>query len=61
MAELICPFYELANILVDGFYVCDPEKNIACKKTFCHINGGDCYLTQVKDYAKTREEKHGEL
>lgn len=26
-------------------YLCDVAKNTACKKTGCHINGGDCYRT----------------
>lgn len=25
------------------FYICDPEKNEKCRKTFCH--GGFCYRT----------------
>ena len=33
-------------------YVCDPEKNTQCKKTFCHINGGPCCSTRHLEYAK---------
>lgn len=38
-------------------YVCDPNKNLKCKKTACFINGGKCSLTQYKDYAVT--DKNG--
>ena len=35
-----------------GFYECDPEKNVACNKRACYLNGGDCYMTRRKEYAK---------
>ena len=28
-----------------AYWVCDPEKNIFCKKTTCFLNGGKCHLT----------------
>lgn len=27
------------------YYICNPYKNTACKKTNCHINGGPCKHT----------------
>ena len=33
-------------------YECDPAKNLACNKSMCHINGGECYRTTKKEYAK---------
>jgi hypothetical protein len=36
-------------------YVCDPIKNIKCKKTACFKNGGECRFTQYKEYAMTDE------
>ena len=29
-------------------YICDPEKNVTCKKRDCYVNGGECCLT-LKD------------
>lgn len=31
-------------------YDCDPIKNTECRKTNCHINGGECYKTSKKEY-----------
>lgn len=28
-----------------GIYLCDPSKNKSCRKTGCHIYGGECYMT----------------
>lgn len=33
-------------------YVCDPSKNVHCKKTHCHLNGGPCKHTTKLEYAK---------
>lgn len=33
-------------------YVCDPSKNVVCKKTNCHLNGGPCTHTCNIEYAK---------
>lgn len=38
-------------------YVCDPEKNTACRKTNCHINGGPCTHTKHLEFAKQPIEK----
>ena len=38
-------------------YKCDPNKNTECSKTFCHINGGDCYYTTNKEYEVTMENE----
>lgn len=47
---------EKKTLLTSGlrcFYRCDPNKNKACAgSTNCYRNGGRCYLTSVKDYAK---------
>lgn len=32
-------------------YECDPEKNVTCTKTGCHIHGGLCHLTRIEEYA----------
>lgn len=39
---------EQMNVL----YACDPEKNTACTKQSCHINGGPCCSTRHLEYAK---------
>lgn len=33
-------------------YICDVVKNTECKKTECHIYGGECYLTSNKEMRK---------
>ena len=33
-------------------YKCDPEKNKDCKKTGCYKNGGPCFATWNREYAK---------
>lgn len=38
--------------LPDGLVFCDPDKNKACKKTSCHINGGPCFMTHDKNCRK---------
>lgn len=43
--------YEKPKIL----YVCNPDKNVKCKKTSCYINGGECSLTAKEEFAKTNE------
>lgn len=32
------------------YYLCDPDKNVTCPKTFCHKNGGECYRTIDKRF-----------
>ena len=27
----------------DILFLCDPQKNIDCPKTYCYENGGECY------------------
>ena len=35
------------------FYRCAPDKNKACVcRSNCYLNGGRCYLTSVKAFAK---------
>lgn len=34
------------------FYLCDPEKNVNCKKKFCYKNGGRCRWTMIEEYSK---------
>lgn len=31
-------------------YVCDPEKNVECRKSNCAHFGGECYLTKEKEF-----------
>lgn len=38
-----------APSISDKVYPCDPDKNKACSKTGCFINGGDCYQTTKKE------------
>ena len=33
-------------------YLCDPDKNTACKKRACYINGGECSRTFNRDFAR---------
>lgn len=33
-------------------YLCDPEKNVTCKKTNCYVNGGPCKSTDKLNFAK---------
>ena len=35
-------------------YVCDPEKNVNCKKTLCHH---PCFFTRHEEYARQRDGK----
>lgn len=39
-------------------YACDPELNVECQKTECHLNGGTCEHTFHKEFRleKTRVE-----
>lgn len=40
-----------------GFlFACDPEKNVACKKSGCHIFGGPCKHTKYMKYAKNPDK-----
>lgn len=37
----------------DGFlFMCDPNKNTACNKSGCFINGGPCNKTRHMKFAK---------
>lgn len=40
----------------DGLFLCDPDKNVECRKTACYINGGRCECTHHKEFAKDEEE-----
>ena len=37
---------------MERIYICDEELNVECPKTMCHLNGGPCYKTKKKEYAK---------
>lgn len=37
--------------MVDILYPCDPNKNVACNKRGCFINGGPCQETRHIEYA----------
>lgn len=39
------------------FYVCDPAKNRACRKTKCKEKGGGCEITRKQEAART--DRHG--
>ncbi len=39
-------------------YKCDPAKNHECRKTMCHINGGDCYHTRKEQYKMENEIRY---
>lgn len=39
-------------------YKCDPAKNTECKKTFCYLNGGECYQTTRKEYCMENEIRY---
>lgn len=44
---------------VDGLptlYLCDPEKNVACRKKGCYTNGGKCRYTTHEEYAVGGDE-----
>lgn len=44
---------KLCKDLRDGkVFFCDPDKNEECEKTICYRNGGDCMLTQHKEFKK---------
>lgn len=47
----------MVNNVARAQYVCDPEKNVNCKKTNCHLNGGPCKHTANINYAKQPVEK----
>lgn len=36
-------------------YLCDPKKNVVCRKGSCHIHGGQCYYTHNKEYEKKED------
>lgn len=38
--------------LEDNVYLCDPEKNVRCRKKDCYINGGECSLTKNPRYRR---------
>lgn len=42
-------FYDWVE--VKELYHCDPAKNTKCSKSMCHINGGLCEHTVIKEYS----------
>ena len=38
--------------LEDNLYLCDPDKNVRCRKTGCYIKGGECSLTKNPRYRR---------
>lgn len=40
-----------------NLYECDPKKNVACKKTGCHLNGGPCHCTTHQEYEKKQSNR----
>lgn len=43
---------------MDDLYLCDPEKNKECSKSYCYINGGECEHTTKKEYAMEETKQH---
>lgn len=41
-----------------GLYECDPRKNTKCKKTNCHMYGGDCHYTTEEQYKMENEIRY---
>ena len=41
-----------------GLFICDPSKNVDCKKTHCYKNvgGGECMCTPNEAFALDKEE-----
>jgi len=37
---------------MEQVFKCDPEKNVACKKNDCFMNGGSCKATRHLEFAK---------
>lgn len=42
----------------NGFYNCDPYKNIECTKENCFINGGPCYSTTEEEFKVENEIRY---
>ena len=38
-------------------YICDPNKNVTCKKRDCYVNGGECCLTLKDTCALVMDDK----
>ena len=41
-----------AQIAYESLYICEPDKNIDCKKSNCFKIGGTCYMTKNKEFRK---------
>lgn len=40
------------SVNLPDLYLCDPDKNTECKKTWCYRNGGECIHTVHKEYRR---------
>ena len=52
LIEVMIDDWEWRKQKMENTYICDPNLNKECKKTGCHINGGECYVTTNPEYAK---------
>lgn len=62
--EVICDIVASSNDFVnevvnqylgiEALYLCDANKNIECKKSLCHTNGGECIYTSNKKFARKK-------
>ena len=41
----------------NNLYICEPDKNTECKKSDCFKNGGPCYMTTKREFAKGADER----
>lgn len=37
-------------------FLCDIDRNVECKKTYCIRHGGECFLTKKQEIRKKEEE-----
>lgn len=36
---------------VELLFLCDPKKNTECRKTMCHMGGGECHCTTRPEFS----------
>lgn len=60
VCEIVASSNDFINEVVNEYlrikllYMCDPDKNIECKKKNCYTNNGECMQTDNKKYAKRK-------
>ena len=50
-AERYIKLAEYENKEETTVYMCDPDKNTECPKTYCYRNNGECECTMCAEYA----------